>query len=157
MLQKLIFVLLSPTGRITRRQFWWAWILILVLGLGLSQAQQGLGTAIVLIAYLYFTVTIYGKRLHDIGRSAWHLKWPFLIHGGAIVCEVVLVQMFYSQGVGFDVLLAASALLGFAPYVAWFVYAFVVGLPLGEVGDNRFGPNPLIEATRSLPPGSRPA
>lgn len=151
MLKKLVHVVLSPVGRITRGQFWLAWILILILGWNLQQARQDTGSLILGLTYLYLTITIYGKRLHDIGRSTWNLLWPYAIHAALFGITVMLVNqamqtMNYSSMQFIQVLAAV-------PVAVWVGFALLVGLPQGTSGDNVFGADPRQQATIAPAPG----
>lgn len=153
MVKRLVHILLSPVGRITRAQFWWSWILVLLLGIGVSRANQNSRDWVLLITYAYLTFTIYGKRLHDLGRSALALVFPFAIHIGCFIGTPFVVNSLISNRASYDALTTALMLLGAAPAVVWLVYAFIVGLPVGEDRDNRFGLNPRSENSRAMTPG----
>jgi uncharacterized membrane protein YhaH (DUF805 family) len=90
-----------------------------------------------------------GRRLHDIGRTAfwawvpaiisgalgayaiWQLRQPVVMHQGATLKEIVpLIQQ--KETLTF-VLLAAGGLVQLA-------FTVVIGVLKGDAGDNRFGP-----------------
>ena len=150
--KELLFVLFSLEGRMTRSQFWPAWVLVLLLGIGLNEARDNTGTLLLSLAYGYLSITIYGKRLHDIGKSAWSLAWPFLIHGVAMGIGAYLVSQVMSGALQFAQLQTAAFISTFVPFVVWLIVALVVGIPRGEDRDNRFGRNPRVQAFRADTP-----
>lgn len=151
MLKKLVHVVLSPVGRITRGQFWLAWILILILGWNLQQARQDTGSLVLGLAYLYLTITIYGKRLHDLGRSTWNLLWPYAIHAGLIGVTVMLANQAL-RNMDYNTM-QFLGVLAVVPFIIWIGFALLIGLPQGMNGDNVFGADPRQQATIAPAPG----
>jgi len=74
-------LLLSPAGRIGRRQFWIGMgvFTALVILFNFALRHMGNSTFVFLISLpfpflvLHMAYSIYGKRLHDMGRSFWPL------------------------------------------------------------------------------------
>ena len=74
-------MLLSPSGRMGRKDFWIAMVIFSVLVVLFNFALQRLGnsTLAFLISLpfpflvLHMAYCVYGKRLHDMGRSFWPL------------------------------------------------------------------------------------
>lgn len=74
-------MLLSPAGRMGRKDFWIAMVMFAVLVALFNFALQRLGnsTLAFLISLpfpflvLHMAYCVYGKRLHDMGRSFWPL------------------------------------------------------------------------------------
>ena len=74
-------MLLSPSGRMGRKDFWVAMVIFTVLVLLFNFALQRLGNStlafLVSLPFpflvLHMTYCVYGKRLHDMGRSFWPL------------------------------------------------------------------------------------
>ena len=74
-------VLLSPSGRMGQKDFWIAMVIFSLLVLLFNFALQRLGnsTPAFLISLpfpflvLHMAYCVYGKRLHDMGRSFWPL------------------------------------------------------------------------------------
>lgn len=156
---RFIKFLLDPRGRLSRRQFWYAWLVILVLGIGVSQAKEQAGTLLGSVIGIYLTISVYGKRLHDLDKSAWKLCWPFTLTAASLVSSAVATYYFFSNPFGFNsnfqsIYLVVSC-LSFAPIIIWIWYTLVVGFPQGLRGDNQFGPSPLDQTTISVKPGAQ--
>ena len=90
------YVLLNPNGRIAQREFWIG-VGLLICGNVVSGIIPALG-GLIWLFLIYVGVCVYGKRLHDTGRSAWlHLvPWAItlaltsvggVLMGGAVVME----------------------------------------------------------------------
>ena len=86
-------LLLSPSGRMSRRDFWLGVAVFAILAIGFNFALRQLGnsTLAFLISLpfpflaLHMSYCIYGKRLHDMGRSFWPLT--------AMICSLILVAI----------------------------------------------------------------
>jgi uncharacterized membrane protein YhaH (DUF805 family) len=68
---------LIPSGRIDRAGFWWRHCITVPLALWAANALGGandalLGTALALLTTALL-VSVWGRRLHDRGHSAWWL------------------------------------------------------------------------------------
>ena len=74
-------MLLSPSGRMGRKDFWVGLIILTLLSSLFNFALQRLGNSqlafLISIPFpflvLHMTYCVYGKRLHDMGRSFWPL------------------------------------------------------------------------------------
>jgi len=85
---------LSPKGRVDRREFWIGVIPLAVLIFGFNFFLPKLGKSMIafflpfpfLFLIIQMTYSIYGKRLHDMGRSVWPLT-------GMIVLAFVIVPI----------------------------------------------------------------
>ena len=74
-------MLLSPSGRMGRKDFWIAMVIFaaLVVLFNFALGRLGNSTLAFLISLpfpflvLHMTYCVYGKRLHDMGRSFWPL------------------------------------------------------------------------------------
>ena len=152
--KEFLFVVFSLKGRMTRSQFWPAWVLLLILGIGLNEARDNTSTILLALAYAYLSITIYGKRLHDIGKSAWSLLWPSLIHGVAIGIGAYLLSESDVRKLEFDQLRTAAFISMFVPFLVWLIVALILGIPQGQDRDNRFGRNPRVQARRADTPDS---
>lgn len=157
MVKQIVFVLLTLKGRIRRNQFWLAWILVLVFGFGMKEVRDQLGQVFFFITYLYLVVAIYGKRLHDLGKSAWKLIWPIGLHGLSILSVIVInsysLELMFRNDNSANLLFTLAAFLGIVPTLIWFAFALFIGLPHGETGDNRFGADPRAQNVIAGSPG----
>jgi len=85
---------LSPKGRIDRRDFWTAFIplalLICVFNFFLPKLGKSMLAFFLPFPFLFLIIqmsySIYGKRLHDMGRSVWPLT-------GMIVLAFVIIPI----------------------------------------------------------------
>ncbi len=148
-------LMFSPHGRIGRSKFWVGW-LILLAGNVLAGLLPIVGS-ILSIALLYVGVCVYGKRLHDMGKSAWWLllawvpslaltvwgvvtAWPFIMEIFTAAQEGVepdpaIVETMMPQ-------IAAFSLAFFGGVLIWIGFTVWVGLVKTEPAANRFGPVP---------------
>ncbi|WP_300541081.1 DUF805 domain-containing protein [Maricaulis sp.] len=152
------YVLLNPNGRIAPREFWIG-VLLLIAGNVLSGLVPVLG-GLLWLFLIYVGVCVYGKRLHDAGKSAWIHVIPWgltllisiiggMMIGGAIISAVLSGDDFnpwamVTAGSGFALMMGLSNLV-------WLVYTLWAGLAQGQAGANAYGPAPVrtIEATAS--------
>lgn len=73
------FVFFSPTGRIDRKTFLFGAIALFAASVGADFLQASLAPSmamlsLILVALIWWcALTVYGKRLHDAGLSAWLL------------------------------------------------------------------------------------
>ena len=122
----------SLRGRIGRGRFWLGFAPLFVVA-GVLGLVPVLGF-IFSLGFMYCWVCLYGKRLHDLGRSAWWAalpmalsfaaKWTFVVGYGSIAGALNLPS-------------AAVAVAANAAYLAAVLW---VGLPKSQPGENRFGP-----------------
>ena len=136
-------VLFSPNGRIAQQDYW-VGVLIIIAANVVSGFIPLLGT-LIWLGLIYVGVCVYGKRLHDIGKSAW-------VHG-----IVWLVQCALGV-VGF--ILAASGslfLIAGVGTLVWIVYTIWLGVSPGDAGANRFGPPPGTVESAPEAPAAQPA
>lgn len=160
-------VLFSPNGRIGQQDYWIGVLIIILCNLFLTWIPL-LGFLIGL-GLIWVGVAVYGKRLHDAGRTAWihAIPWAvslvllvvsFMIFGGAIISAVM------AGDAGDDAGAAAAAIgggLGFVAvqsigFLVWIGYTIWVGLLTGEPGENRFGPVPGTQIPTPAAPSSNP-
>lgn len=74
-------LLLSPAGRIDRQRFWIGMavfaVLVVVFNFGLKQLGNSVWAFLISLPFpfiaLHMAYSVYGKRLHDMGRSFWPL------------------------------------------------------------------------------------
>jgi uncharacterized membrane protein YhaH (DUF805 family) len=152
----LAHVLFGLNGRIGQQEFWIG-ILILV-GSNVFLTWIPLLGVLIWAALIYMGICIYGKRLHDIGKTAWihGLVWliqlvlgmlAFAMAGGAIVAALASGG---GEQAGLAAVLGASGslfLIGGFGFLIWIVYTIWLGVTAGEAGDNRFGPASGVQAS----------
>lgn len=156
-------VLFSPNGRIGQQEYWIG-ILILIAANIVASFIPLLGLLISL-ALIWVGIAVYGKRLHDAGKSAWLHALPWAVSivlmtigivmaGGAVFAAMI--------GGGDDVDVAtmmagagAASLFFLLSFLVWIAYTIWVGVLKGEAGDNRFGPAPgAVTAPPAAPPAA---
>ena len=116
-------LLLSPSGRIPRREFWPGFAVVMVASVVLNFIPL-LGQLLGLVM-LWPQFCIHAKRLHDLGKSALLMLIPLAVTIAAGVLSLVSDRL--SFGVSF--------LVGGA-FLLW------VGLTPGQAGPNPYGPAP---------------
>jgi uncharacterized membrane protein YhaH (DUF805 family) len=152
-------VLFSPNGRIGQQDYWIG-ILILIGGNIVAQFIPILG-ALIWLGLIWVGIAVYGKRLHDSGKTAWIHLLPWALSTVlAFVGIAIMVASAISAGVisetsaDFSVeqiiaLVSAGGigllLLGLSSLV-WVIYTIWVGVMAGDPGENRFGPAPGADA-----------
>ncbi|MAK65247.1 MAG: hypothetical protein CMF75_10995 [Maricaulis sp.] len=144
------YVLLNPHGRIAPREFWIG-VLIIFCGNILSGLVPLLG-GLVWLGLIWVGICVYGKRLHDAGRSAWLHVIPWGISlatsliSGIILGGAILAAILAGENVNLFGLFAAgglvSGLAGLSTLV-WIGYTLWVGFMDGQAGANAYGPAPI--------------
>jgi uncharacterized membrane protein YhaH (DUF805 family) len=86
-------LLFSPKGRIAQRRYWQGMVILTVLSVlasagavMVSNVLFGLIGALLLYPY----ICVHGKRLHDIGTTAW---WVIVVFIAGIVVSVILTSI----------------------------------------------------------------
>ncbi|RKR03149.1 DUF805 domain-containing protein [Maricaulis maris] len=147
------FLLLNPNGRIAARDYWIG-VAIIIGGNILADIIPILG-GLIWLGLIWVGLCVYGKRLHDTGRSAAIHALPWLVSfalaivavmmvGGAILSAVLSggdigPAMFLSAGGGLLTLGGLGTLI-WAGYTVW------LGMAPGQGGDNLYGAAPAIES-----------
>lgn len=71
------YILFSPNGRIGPGAFWRGIIVLLGIGIGLNllmaygSMPMMIGALVLMMLLVYPYICVFGKRLHDSGKSAW--------------------------------------------------------------------------------------
>ncbi|MFD1610573.1 DUF805 domain-containing protein [Sphingomonas tabacisoli] len=101
--------------------------------------------SILSIAMIWPALTLSVQRAHDSGKSGWHVAaaWGFLIFGTAILLSGDL-----SDG------LSALGWLGLLLAIAGGIISLVITFAAGDVGANRYGPNPRDDDDGALAEGT---
>ena len=157
-------VLFDPNGRIGQQPFWIGVLVILACNL-IIPVIPIIGWLAPLVA-IWIGIAVYGKRLHDAGKTAWLHAIPWAIN---IAVTVVAGVMFGAgafqlildasqndepSGASIAGLLAASGgalfvlLLG---TLVWIGYTIWLGLLKSDPGANTYGPAPVIEGAAVKP------
>lgn len=160
-------VIFSPNGRINQGQYWIG-ILILFFGNILVNFLGGIGILLwAALAYVGFCV--YGKRLHDIGKSIWvhAIVWLVILiiaigslfmSWGAL--ELIMAEIDPQQAPTEEEMVAIMTELGpeliqevmpiSLAYLIntgiWLIYTVWLGAMGSQKFDNRFGRGPTGEA-----------
>ncbi len=144
------YVLLNPHGRIAPREFWIG-VLIIFCGNILSGLVPLLG-GLIWLGLIWVGICVYGKRLHDSGRSAWlHvIPWGVSLLAGLISAIIVggalFVGFMSGEGVSLFSLMAAGGLVSGVSGIStlvWLGYTLWVGFADGQPGANAYGPAPI--------------
>lgn len=92
-------LLLSPAGRIGRKQFWIGMaafaVLVVLFNFGLKQLGGSVWAFLISLPFpfiaLHMAYSVYGKRLHDMGRSFWPLTGMLVL---LILVAIVVMLSF---------------------------------------------------------------
>lgn len=142
----IVNLLFNVNGRIGQREFWTG-VVILVVGNILISVIPVLGVLIWLVL-VWVGIAVYGKRLHDVGKSAWFHAIPWavtlLLSLDALIMTVNAIMGATSRG-SESVILASSGMMGplfFLGNLVWLGYTLWVGLMDSELGENAYGQAP---------------
>lgn len=167
-------ILTTPTGRISRLQYIAGLVTILILG-GIVFIVQGIVAGIAppvaalvllaLVPLLWFGFSITSKRLHDLGKSAFFMAWPWIFSAGVAVFTALIVflnmQAFmFAQTCGGDMpiaVLAAFILLGITVVCGHLGMLFMLCTAGPDMRDNKHGAAPIPGDTGAqYPEGYQP-
>ena len=92
-------LLLSPAGRLGRQRFWLGMavfaLLVVVFNWGLRQLGGSVWAFLISLPFpflaLHMAYSIYGKRLHDMGRSFWPLTGMLV----SLIIVMIIVMLAY--------------------------------------------------------------
>ncbi|WBQ11421.1 DUF805 domain-containing protein [Hyphomonadaceae bacterium ML37] len=157
-------VLFSPNGRIGQQEYWIG-VLILIAGNVVTGIVPSIG-GLLWLGLVWVGIAVFGKRLHDGGKTAWLHVIPWAITSvlaisalsivGVGVVQLVLdaaqndrpstasIAAMIAAG-GFSLLLFSVAMLVWAGYTIW------VGLLKGDASENQYGPVPLSPEAQASP------
>lgn len=160
-------LLFSPAGRLAPRRFWQALVILTVASTLVVAGQVMLSSSVGLFGYflIFPYICVYGKRLHDTGRTAWWvvgvLFATLTVQFVATLClepvfsteEIESVRSLVTdrfqagdlagmmqQGERLNALLLPLNLLN--TIIGNVVVGYLVGRLKGEAGHNQFGPRP---------------
>ena len=128
----------SPSGRISRLQFWLHGVLPLIVASIVLGWIPIIGQ-ILTLAFFWCGICLAFKRFHDLGYPGWYSLFYLVPMLAAVVILGLGMMMTSILGLAWllaEVLWGIGMLVGLAQLI--FVYVRV-----GEPGPNRFGPDPL--------------
>jgi len=128
----------SPSGRISRRQFWLHGVLPLI-GASIVLGWIPLIGQILSLAFLWGGICIAFKRFHDLGYPGWYSLLylvPMVAAGILVVAGMFMVSFIDLAWLLAEILWGLGFLIGLAQLI--FVYVRV-----GQQGPNQYGPDPL--------------
>lgn len=129
----------SPSGRISRKQFWLHGVLPIVVASIVLGWIPVIGQLLSL-AFLWASICIAFKRFHDLGYPGW---WSLVYLVPMVVAGIIIgLGLMMTSFVGVAWLLAKilwgiGLLIGLAQLI--FVY-----IRVGQEGPNQYGPDPLM-------------
>lgn len=153
-------LLFSPNGRIGQQDYWIG--VLIIIAANIVAGMIPLLGFIISIGLIWVGIAVYGKRLHDAGKSAWlHVvPWGLSIlfgiiglafAGGAVLTAIMAdgdvdpIAMI-SAGGTFLLFMSLSTLV-------WIVYTIWVGVMKSDPGTNEYGAPPGVLTSQSGPPG----
>ena len=128
----------SPSGRISRKQFWLHGFLPIFIGNIVLGWIPILGQLISL-ALLWASICINFKRFHDLGYPGW---WSLIAFFPALAGGILLGLSFYLYNSAGLFWLLAEILFGITLLVVLAQFIFVY-IRAGQEGPNQYGPDPL--------------
>ena len=136
------------SGRARRAEYWWFFLfgiavaalaaaLDAILDTPRTSGANGTGliSGLTSFALLLPQFAVTARRLHDTDRSGWWMLLPMVA-----VVPVVASFVLMSDGQPHIAMLIVGALVFFAVLILLLVWYAT----RGTVGDNRFGPDPLV-------------
>ncbi|MEQ8406508.1 MAG: DUF805 domain-containing protein [Oceanicaulis sp.] len=151
-------VLFDPNGRIGQQPFWIG-VLIIVAGNLVLPAIPIIGW-IAWIALIWVGIAVYGKRLHDAGKTAWLHAIPWALNIiltiiGLAIFGVSLIQLILDAAqndepstqsiIGIITASGGLLLMVLLGTLVWIGYTIWVGMLKAEPGANQYGPAPVLE------------
>jgi uncharacterized membrane protein YhaH (DUF805 family) len=146
-----IDVLFKPNGRIGSGQFWAGWGALVAANV-ISNFIPILNI-LLYFGLIYVGVCVYGKRLHDMGRSAWLVAIPWgigLVLGivGLFLSAPGIMELSQGDQQALENPVVAMSAMG--PYLAfvgigmclWLALTVWVGTGKTDPNDNQYGPGP---------------
>jgi uncharacterized membrane protein YhaH (DUF805 family) len=142
-------VLFKPNGRITQGQFWGGWGVI--VGANIVSSFIPILGLLVSLGLIYVGCCVYGKRLHDMGKSAWLHAIPWgisivLTIAGFVMMMPALMRMsqddpdFASDPAMMMAAMGPAMGMMVLSFVVWVGYTIWVGVGKSELGPNKYGP-----------------
>lgn len=146
----LVGLMLNPKGRIGRRDYWIGVAIIVCVIAVASRFTSTVGTVLI-ASTVYLGICVYGKRLHDFGKSAWGIMVPV----GFI--PIIIVVTILSGGLANPATLSphppvtplASFVDALPLLITFILPAWIIwlGTRKSDPQDNKYGPGPIGAAT----------
>lgn len=128
----------SPSGRISRRQFWLHGVLPIFLCSLLLGWIPLLGILISLAA-TWASICIGFKRFHDLGYPGWYS----LLYLVPLVPAIVIIALGMIAVRFLEAAWLLSEILGAVSLLIWLAQLIFVYIRPGQQGPNQYGPDPL--------------
>ena len=148
---------LTPVGRIRRKPFWIASLILIGIELATMLLPTYLTQEVAALLLIYPAVCIDGRRLHDLGLSAWWqlpiyvVMAPAMLSGWRVAYAEVVAGSAAAQALEDTQMLSDLQMIatGVAA-VASLAFFLWLGLARGRTGRNRFGPEPGAEPVEDV-------
>ena len=128
----------SPSGRISRRQFWLHGVLPIVVGNVVLGWIPVIGR-IVSLVLLWGSICIGFKRFHDLGYPGWYSLIYFVpLVAAAVVFTIGMVVVRF-----LDLAWLLAEVLGGISFLIALAQLIFVYVRVGQEGPNEYGPDPL--------------
>lgn len=146
-------LLFNPNGRIDQQNYW-VGVLIIISG-NIILAMLPLIGVLIWLGLIYVGICVYGKRLHDTGRSAWVHAVPWALNivlfvAGLIVAGGAMITAIMAAGPDgnvspFSIIAAGSSffIISGLGTLVWLAYTIWLGIQQSQPGDNQYGPQPV--------------
>tara|TARA_R110001599_G_scaffold22517_1_gene83173 strand:- start:1433 stop:1912 length:480 start_codon:yes stop_codon:yes gene_type:complete len=142
-------VLFKPNGRITQGQFWGGWAVL--VGANIVASFIPLIGTVISLGLIYVGCCVYGKRLHDMGKSAWIHAIPWAVSLIITIFAIVKMMPVIMQMAEDDpelasdpafVMAAVGPAMGFllVSFLVWVGYTIWVGVAGPDPDTNQYGP-----------------
>jgi len=132
-------------GRSSRVEFWSFHIINFFIGFFVSLISLGILGVIFQVIIFVPSISIWVRRVHDIGRSGWWIFWavasfaaiPLMAYGEDIIPEAI--NLFGQPAKPLTLAVVLIIVMNFIPFIMCFVD--------GDPETNKYGPNPKLNPT----------
>jgi uncharacterized membrane protein YhaH (DUF805 family) len=149
----LVGLMLNPTGRIGRRDYWVGVAIITAIIVWVNWSEVRFG-AVLGCSTIYLGICVHGKRLHDIGSSAWGILVPVAFFPLIVIVTILsggLANPASESPRAPDTPLASfvDALPLLITFIlpAWVIW---LGSRKSQPGDNKYGPGRDVAAATTV-------
>lgn len=132
---------LSPSGRISRRQFWLHGVLAIII-VSIVLGWIPIINVLMMFATFWASICISFKRFHDVGYPGW---WSLILSVLMFVAPLLMVGSYIADSAA---LWSLGTMLYAAGVIVFIVQLIFVYLRKGNEGTNRYGPDPLTTPQR---------